>query len=336
MPATIKPDKILRELNQVWAALGQPDAGGGSDGVLRACAMTLIVVTEGPPDDSSLTETIAALMRDHPSRAIVIRLGSGHGRDLSASVNAQCWKPFGSRQQICCELIEIQAALPALEDLAPVLRGLAAPDLPLILWLREQALLELPPFELGDKLIVNTAGAPDAPRALARIAGLATGSRLVADLSWTRLTRWREIIGHIFASPARLAKISDIDQVTVKHLEDAVPVRALYMTAWLRNRLGDRPSYQLKPVSPSGAVNRSSEVQGVSLRGTGIDISIELCDNDSAQLRLDHLELREAFSVPSEYELLREELTMLGKDTVYEAVRSLAQRLVSARSSPEP
>ena len=42
MVATIQPEKVLKDLRELWAQLGreQEDAGG----VLRACAMTLVVI----------------------------------------------------------------------------------------------------------------------------------------------------------------------------------------------------------------------------------------------------------------------------------------------------
>ena len=329
MPATIEPDKILRELNEVWAALSQQDGSSAGAGVLRACAMTLIVVTHDPPDDASLTETLALLMRVHPSRAIVIRVLEGDVRELSARVNAQCWRPFGSRQQICCEIIEIEAARPALPDLPAVLRGLTAPDLPVILWLRQSDLLELPAFEIGDKIIVNAAGCRDPRQVLNHLHSLRQGPRLVADLSWARLTRWRETIAHIFANPARQEKIGAVDRITVSYLGESVPVRAIYMVGWLQTILGEKLSYVFRRVSPPSPECGKLEVQGVSLEGSGIGISMMLRDAESAELRLDKLSVREVFSLPSEYDLLHEELSVLGRDSAYEAVLDRAHALVS-------
>ena len=88
----------------------------------------------------ALGETIAALMPEHPARAMVIRLcGSGEAA-LSERVYSQCWMPFGQRRQICCEQIEIVSADASLADLPPVVLPLAVPDLPLMLWCRSPRL----------------------------------------------------------------------------------------------------------------------------------------------------------------------------------------------------
>src|SRR5437879_9739288 len=49
MGATIQPDRILHDLSELWVSLGKQN-GDESTGVLRACAMTLIVVAEAQED----------------------------------------------------------------------------------------------------------------------------------------------------------------------------------------------------------------------------------------------------------------------------------------------
>ena len=49
MAAEIRPEKILKELDELWVGLGKESEGSG---VLRACAITLVVITfdeEGMP-----------------------------------------------------------------------------------------------------------------------------------------------------------------------------------------------------------------------------------------------------------------------------------------------
>ena len=66
--ATVAPDRILKELaDAVGRSEGKRRAASG---VLRACSMTLVVVAEEADDASALGETIAALMPEHPARAI--------------------------------------------------------------------------------------------------------------------------------------------------------------------------------------------------------------------------------------------------------------------------
>src|SRR5207245_309277 len=94
-------------------------------------------------DAAALGETIAALMPEHPARALAIRLSGAGPRALTQRVYQQCWKPFGQRQQICCEQVEITASDAALADLPPLLLALAVPDLPLIVWCRSPKLARI-------------------------------------------------------------------------------------------------------------------------------------------------------------------------------------------------
>src|ERR1035437_389832 len=142
MSATVAPDSILKELAALWTQQGKE----GDAGVLRACSMTLLVIAEAADDASALGETLAALMPEHPARTILIRLQGDGERALPQRVYQQCWKPFGQRQQICCEQIEITASDAALADLPSVILPLAVSDLPVILWCRSARLVQRPEF----------------------------------------------------------------------------------------------------------------------------------------------------------------------------------------------
>src|SRR5437899_2086634 len=146
MSTTVAPEKILKELAALWVSQGREGEGSQSAGVLRACSLTLVVLTETSDDAAALGETIAALMPEHPARALVIRLSGAGRRALTQRVYQQCWKPFGQRRQICCEQVEITASDAALADLPPLLLALAVPDLPLIVWCRSPRLVQMTEF----------------------------------------------------------------------------------------------------------------------------------------------------------------------------------------------
>ena len=133
---TLRSDQILGELRELWASLGKAAEPGDAQGVVRACSLTLIVFAEEADDPASIGGTLAELMREHPHRAIVVRVRPGPAALLEHRVLAQCWMPSAGRQQICCEQIEITAAEGSLADLPPVLLALRAPDLPVALWYR--------------------------------------------------------------------------------------------------------------------------------------------------------------------------------------------------------
>ncbi len=317
--ATIRPDKILRELDELWVSLAKQEDGESSNGVLRACSMTLIVATEGNEDEAAVGETLATLMRDHPSRAIVLRLMPGDAPALKAQVLAQCWMPFGSRQQICCEQIEIVMSQSSLADVPPVLWSLVAPDLPVALWCRSSRLLSLEPFQpiirLAQKVIIDSAGVADLAGQVQMIHNAGGGQR-VGDLAWTRLTRWRESIAQIFDNPEHLARLGDIDHVSISYEGEHVPMSVLYLTAWLRDCLGRRVAAEFHR---SGEAPRA-RVHSVALTGNNLELSITVSQDRAVELHAGFRDSHTVFPSLTDYDLLREELSLLGRDAIYDAV----------------
>src|SRR5258708_34079609 len=202
MSATLDPARILHELSEVWKSLGQEE----EHGVLRACSMTLILLVDDAQNAAAAGETIADLMHNHPSRAIVIRMRPGEtGPVVESRVFAACWMPFGRRQQICCEQVEITTSPSSLAEVIPVLLGLTVADLPVVLICDDPALCVLPGFSdllpLASKVVFDSRNAADAGAMLRLIASSGSAGRTVADLAWAGLTRWREPIAREFDVP---------------------------------------------------------------------------------------------------------------------------------------
>ena len=320
-PSTIEPSRILRELNDLWASLAGEHAGEGQLGVLRACAMSLVVLEDASVTQPPVGETLAALMKDHPSRAIVVRIHPSGARSLEAKVTAQCWMPFGRRQQICCEQIEIDSTAAALGDLPPVIRGLTVPDLPLVVWCRNFDLLwscDLEPLVAqADKLVVNSAGCVTSRRFFDWLRSHQSSRGVAADLSWTHLTCWRELIAQVFENPSRRQMLPTIESATVGHAGERPPVQAVYLNGWLRSALP--PDCRMR-FSASPNAKPDGEVTAVELKAPSLLVSIRRTGGEAVELRIGNLIRTTAFRRLNEYELLREELTIEGNDAAYESV----------------
>ena len=183
-----QPEQILKGLGKLWTSLGEEEKQHGKPTVLRACAMTLIVATDEADAGFAASQTISELMHEHPARGIVLAVSQDAERNVEARVLAQCWKPFGKAQQICCEQIEITVRPEAWPNVGPTLVGLAAADLPVIFWCRHNAALSsgctsndkagmTAIMNLATKVIVDTAGM-EASEAIDSIRRLAiAGSR---------------------------------------------------------------------------------------------------------------------------------------------------------------
>lgn len=334
--STIAPDQILREMSDLWVSLGKQAETDTPTGVLRACSMTLIVTTVESDDAQDLGETLAALMPEHPSRVIVIRLRPETERSLAARVFAQCWMPFGHREQICCEQIEIKASEASLPDLPAVVLPLAVPDLPVILWCRAPDILNVPEFRklssLAQKVVLDSDRFADPSRALEDLANWPRPGQVLGDLAWTRLTRWRELISQIFENRTYLASLPQISEIRISHGCDAIPTEAWYMAAWLAEGVRKAGGEAKVRFVVSGG-REACGLAGVKLTGPGdLEFSLAVVDEQAVEIRMDTVVHRTVFPVASDYAMMREELAIPGKDPAYEKTLADAAKLAVSSS----
>ena len=328
---TIAPDRILHDMADLWVSLGKQ--GEGDAGVLRACSMTLMVAAEEADDPQEIGKTLASLMPEHPSRAIVIRFRAEDQRSLAARVLAQCWMPFGQRQQICCEQIEITASDASLPDLTAVVLPLTVPDLPVILWCRSPRLFHLPAFAqlavIAQKVVLDSAAFSDPATALKEMSEAAAAGRLIADLSWTRLTRWRELIAQIFENRAQLANLPLVSDILISHRGSATPATAYYLAAWLIDGLanvGAHPRVRFRSDGGEPAWRFSL----VELRAPGSAdaiASIALAEGHAAEVKTGGLVTKALLPALTDYALMREELAIPGRDPSFERALAAAAKL---------
>jgi glucose-6-phosphate dehydrogenase assembly protein OpcA len=320
--AVAPPEKILKELADLWVTEGKQEAGVAAHGVLRACTMTLIAITEDREDPADLGETIAALMPEHPARTIVIRLTGAGERSIAQRVFAQCWMPFGQRRQICCEQVEITCSDASLGDVPSVVLPLEVPDLPVFLWCRSPRLLAMPEFPalaaMAHRVVVDSGALADAPAALRRLADEAAGGMVLGDLAWTRLTRWRQTLAQVFEDPRHAARLTGSARVTVCDL-GAVTTRALYMGTWVAGAL------HAAGVTTTVHVRTRAQETSVELECGGFHARLERQDDHLASTA-DGLSQLTLLPKPTDYLLLREELGIVHRDPVFSSTLESAAR----------
>lgn len=308
--SAIKPDRILKELGDLWTSMAKPaedgsqnGGDGGGDGILRACAMTLISFVDDEEDSMALSQTLAGLMKDHPSRAVVVRLREGEDF-LDARVFAQCWMPFGHRRQICCEQVEITASMDRLGEVAAIVGPLAVPDLPRVILLRSARIVRAGALRkilpLGDKIVVDSrrAGAPG----FGELGGLLESGHITGDLAWTRITEIRSIVAQLLEgrSPAAL---------TIEYEGREVSPETRYLEAWLAGGLPET-RVSLKGSGGEGC-GKPTAIRIES------GMSIELGES-SAEVAIGNLRHRKPLSPCADEELLSAELAIVVHDAVFE------------------
>ena len=313
--AVIDPERILRDLRDLWAQLAKDQGGAG--GVLRACSMTLIVVAEHDDvaDAELARKTIGVLMHGHPSRAIV--LTPREGGEFSARVFAECWMPLGGQQQICSEGIEITADSEQTDEVARLLVPLIAPDLPVVLWCRgPRAFLDRsldPLFPLANKIIFNTRAVRHASSAIEFLRRMRKDGRQVADLAWTRLTGWREAVSHLMDACDGGWLAAANGEVRIEYGGGRPGTRTLYFARWIERALPGA-NVALLPVDGGPGVH------SVVFAGCGAGTSVRLGEGSSLEVRSSERRYSAVLPADSEECLMREELSILGKDPVFDRV----------------
>jgi glucose-6-phosphate dehydrogenase assembly protein OpcA len=316
----IKPDDILKELSAYWTHLGandDPNHHTENGGLLRACSMTLFCFADDEEDAPALNETLASLMREHPSRLIVVRLRDGDD-ELSARVSSQCWMPFGHHKQICCEQVEVTASINRLADVASIVAPLAAPDLPRVIILRSARIVRAGALRkilpLGNKIIVDSSrhGAPG----FGEIGALLDAGHITGDLAWTRLTPIRALLAQLLEN--RRPAVTMIEYAG----KEAGP-ETRYLQAWLQTAL--QTVLPAAFVSLRGSTSaddcRSGDGKPTVVRierdGTEKDLVVSLCPG-GAEYDAGNLRQRASMPAATEEHLLNEELGIVVHDRVFE------------------
>jgi glucose-6-phosphate dehydrogenase assembly protein OpcA len=288
----VSPDRVLNDLSRLWRELSQ-QRDQTHEGVLRACAMTLIVTIDETADAQSAAALVAQLMHDHPSRAIILKVVDEPDRDLDAYVSAQCWSPFVRGRQICCEQINIAAPEHLLADVPKFLLGLVAPDVPVVLWVRCPGITAHPEFEnifpLAGKVVVDSECFSNPHRGYVFVVDSNRRGLNVIDLAWTRLTPLRQAIAAAFDREKLHRALDRIHEVTVTGAP-AGHAAGKYLASWIRNAL-PRARVMIETGGPPQ----------LAIRG----------DKLSAEIALMRVAER------SEEQLMREELGITGPDPIF-------------------
>jgi glucose-6-phosphate dehydrogenase assembly protein OpcA len=311
LSALLHPEQVLRAWKELWTQTAREGAENG--GVLRACTMTLVVSAVDQADALQTRRTVGLLMKDHPSRAIILHPGGGDA--IEAQEFAECLLPSHGSARICVEGIDVAMGRAGPGKAARFVDPLLAPDLPVVLWCRGAAALEsgvcAPLYSLAHKIIFDSRGAPDAGAALRALRRLHVHGYRVADLHWARLTGWREVLAHVFE---RLdLRAGDVRAASVGFGGADTTTCALYFEAWLRS------SFPKVPVSSESGAGEPG-VTAVRLATSQGDLRLRRGEPGAIAVDGPGFSYRAALPPATEEALMREELGIMGLDPVYERV----------------
>jgi glucose-6-phosphate dehydrogenase assembly protein OpcA len=169
---------------------------------------------------------------------------------------------------------------------------------------------------------------PDARDALRRMATEVERGVLMGDLSWTRLTRWREMLSQAFANRDTLARLERLQRVEVGFPGQEATAASRYLGAWLVNTLDSAGVDVRLTLAPERWAGPSPAplVLRVTLEGEGIRVDLARKEAKLV-LTVDGLANCTNLPEPNDYLLMREELGIVRHDPVYERALAAAAHL---------
>src|SRR3954465_14583271 len=198
-----------------------------------ARVLNLIVVVDRACKDA-IARRLEHVGRYEASRTILCTVEDGR-RTLDATVVMSYTEPSDGGLGLVHEKVEIEIGPDHLSHLDTIVDPVLASELPTALW-------GAPGHERGvqallgkvDVLLLDS-GQLDEPRAgLARAAELARAAYVV-DLAWLRTTPWRERLASSFDPPDRMARLQDLESVSIRHRPGS-GASGLLLAGWLASR----------------------------------------------------------------------------------------------------
>lgn len=250
------------------------DAGRNPSGARRVATVNLLTRAQNDQEALTLAEDLDRLLRSHPARVLVIT--------PEASL-ADAWQArllhIGERDEgggIHAEILQLRGgrADHAANAAMPLLRG----GLPVCLWWRGVTPVNAPGFAalagLAQRVLYDSIELGAHARAWGELSSHMrshASSRLMMDLVWPRLTRWRRLLAQTSEPPAGQRLWAALERIRFQACagQPALNAAALMLAGWLTSRL------QLAIVAPLDAASlRMRNPQG---RELSIAFSSESC-----------------------------------------------------------
>jgi glucose-6-phosphate dehydrogenase assembly protein OpcA len=219
---------------------------------------------------------------------------------------------------VCSEVVRLRGP-GRVGALAAMTRSLLLPDLPLVvLW------LDRPGWDHEDargllasatRIVVDSQRDPQALDALPQLVGRDTP--YACDLSWTKITGWREVVAQLFDPPSHLELLPRLERIRVRYVEGS-PSQARLMGGWLHSRGARSAALELEPVTRDDM--RAGSLVAVELSVGDVVLSVDRPEEGLAVTRSPGLpDQRLSLRVPPFAALLGDELEFLPRDRVFEA-----------------
>lgn len=233
--------RVQATLRELWDTSGQ-----GEDGKVRICTVNLVVLAASEADVPAWVDAVDEVTRAIPARALVVAADAAAPEGIRSDATAVC--SLEGNREVCSERIVLVAGGAARRGLASAVGVLLEPELPTVVVAGGS------PDALGETLEQLAANAQrlvvdgatwgfDAVDRGAQLVERAAAGTTVADLGWTRLAPWQELVARFFDAPGLVAEAGRVREVVVETSSraeggDGRDAMVRLFVGWLAARLG--------------------------------------------------------------------------------------------------
>jgi glucose-6-phosphate dehydrogenase assembly protein OpcA len=295
----------------------------------RTNVVELVVWCASKEVADEAVDVIGSLSHNRPSRAIVLQPAESDVVEADASVFCAVPPDGAGNVLVCSEIVRLcgpadTGALPSMT------RSLLLPDLPLfVLWLDEPDWDGAVARELlreAHRLVVDSTRHSAAVDGVRRL--LSDDPPYVSDLSWTKITAWREVVALLFDPPDHRGLLPGLEHIRVDYVEGS-DSQARLLCGWLRSRGARDAALELRPVVRPDM--RAGSLVCVELAVDDLVLAVERPEEGVAVTHSPGLpDQRLGLRVPPFPGLLADELEFLPRDRVYEQSLEAAEGLPTA------
>jgi glucose-6-phosphate dehydrogenase assembly protein OpcA len=324
---------ITEAIEATLADLRALEAGSADSGV-RTNILDLVIMCDDRETADELVELVANLPYSRPSRAIVA-LADEHRGEVEYDARVFCGVSNDGGTQVCSELVTLSAgeggaALPSL------IASLTLPDLPVfLLWRAEPEFAGLMidrVWPLVTRVVVDSTLQEGTLEQLPLLLGRMP-RRDVTDLSWTKITGWREAVARPFDTPENARCLGTLSRVEVHHA-GASDAQARLLAGWVLSRVGSTTA-EVVIESERRRDMRSGSLTAVKLTCGDHDYLVERVKEGVGRVVAPNIpEHTVPLPVPKLRELVALELQVFDPDEIFEAAVLAAPGIADAQHAP--
>jgi glucose-6-phosphate dehydrogenase assembly protein OpcA len=254
--------EVLDSLGRIRYEFARAEAGDSEHAHPRNCAMTLVAVASNEQEERRAQRICRMIGSQHPAQAIVIREDKAlRGNRLDASITTEVRRP----EMACaveCEIVTLHVPQATADHLDALVDPLLVSGVPTYLWwvgtpaFVDGELTEA--LRICDALVVDSARFAEPYRSfhgLFRLLKVAHHKLGIADLQWSRLRSWREIVAQFFSPYDRRQFLTGIAELAIDYSGEGRGNRiaAAFVTGWMASTLGWK--LQRAAAGPGGVVS---------------------------------------------------------------------------------